>query len=133
MQSKALDMLEKAAPKRKWSLVFWFITIGLTWFSDIAFSQVYNQRSEPQAADLSQTATTAKEIRGAVKVTIQADKPRGFLPPRGLGVFSSAGDNQLMDPMMPRVLQSSGVTTLRYPGGAHADNYHWSTYKPTKW
>jgi len=125
-------MLEKATPKRKCSPVFWFITIGLTLFSDVAFSQVYNQRSEPQTADFSQTGTTAKEIRGAVKVTIQADKPRGFLPPRGLGVLSSAGDNQLMDPMMPQILQSSGVTTLQYPGGAYADNYHWSTYEPTK-
>jgi alpha-L-arabinofuranosidase len=35
--------------------------------------------------------------------------------------------------MMPQILQSSGITTLRYPGGAYADNYHWSTYKPTKW
>ena len=47
-------------------------------------------------------------------------------------MFVSAGDNQLMDAMMPQVLQNSGITTLRYPGGAYADNYHWSTYKPTK-
>src|SRR5947208_9086693 len=95
--------------------------------------QVLNQHEEPKTADFSQTGSTQQEIRGAVKVTVQADKPRGFLPPRGLGVFSSAGDNQLMDPMMPQILQSSGVTTLRYPSGAYSDNYHWSTYKPTKW
>src|SRR5947208_9477682 len=94
--------------------------------------QVLNQHEEPKTADFSQTGSTQQEIRGAVKVTVQADKPRGFLPPRGLGVFVSAGDNQLMDAMMPQVLQNSGITTLRYPGGAYADNYHWSTYKPTK-
>lgn len=31
------------------------------------------------------------------------------------------------------MLRAAGVTTLRYPGGGYADNYHWSIYKPTKW
>ena len=95
--------------------------------------QVFNQHPEPQAADLSNTPEAKQEIRGPVKVTIQVDKPRGFLPPRGLGIFVSATDNQLADPLMPQILQSSGVTTLRYPGGALADNFHWSTYKATRW
>jgi hypothetical protein len=96
-------------------------------------SQVMNRGNDPgRSTDLPQTTGT-QEIRGIVKVAVQADKPRGFLAPRALGVFVSAGDNPLMDAMMPQILQSSGVTTLRYPGGTYADNYHWSTYKPTKW
>jgi hypothetical protein len=96
--------------------------------------QVLNQHEEPKAADLSQTGPSAPhEIRGTVKVTVQADKQRGFLAPRALGVFSSVTDTQLMDPMMPQILQSSGITTLRYPGGTNADNYHWSTHRATKW
>jgi hypothetical protein len=121
--------------KLKLSRLVWIsavIVIAIT-AGSVVFGQVLNQRTEPQAADLSQAGTNKQEIRGTVKVTIQADKPRGFLPPRGLGVFSSVGDNQLMDPLTPQILQSSGVTTLRYPGGTYADNYHWSTYKPTQW
>ena len=71
--------------------------------------------------------------RATVKVTVQADKARGFLAPRALGMASSAADNHLMDPLMPQILQSAGVTTLRYPGGNYSDTYQWSTYKPTKW
>ena len=118
--------------KRKSGRLVWFAAVIIL-VASAAFGQVLNQHEEPKAADFSQTGSTKQEIRGAVKVTVQADKPRGFLPPRGLGVFSSVGDNQLMDPIMPQILQSSRVTTLRYPGGAYADNYHWSTYKPTKW
>src|SRR5437667_1317657 len=117
--------------KRKSGRLVWFAAVIIL-VASAMLGQVLNQHEEPKAADFSQTGSTKQEIRGVVKVTVQADKPRGFLPPRGLGVFSSAGDNQLMDPMMPQILQSSGVTTLRYPGGVYADNYHWSTYEPTK-
>lgn len=71
------------------------------------------------------------EIKGAVKVVIQADRKIGFLAPRALGMASSIGDSHLRDPLMPQILQSSGVTTLRYPGGRNSDTFHWSTYKPT--
>src|SRR5258708_17009581 len=100
-------------------------------FIPSALGQVLNQHDEPKAQDMPQ-ATVAQEIRGVVKVTIGADKMRGFLAPRALGMMSSPGDNQLPDPLIPQILQSSGVPTLRYPGGSYADNYHWSTYKPTK-
>src|SRR5207244_3009640 len=104
----------------------------LTPQKSLSQTQVINRGNEPGRSTDLPKIDEAKEIRGPVKVTVQADKPRGFLPPRGLGVFVSASDNQLMDAMMPQVLQNSGITTLRYPGGAYADNYHWSTYKPTK-
>ncbi len=122
-----------ACLRRNYVAALGFIGVLVLLAVQTTFGQVLNQHEEPKTADFSQTGATKQEIRGVVKVTVQADKPRGFLPPRGLGVFSSAGDKQLMDPMMPQILQSSGVTTLRYPGGAYADNYHWSSYKPTKW
>ena len=38
-----------------------------------------------------------------------------------------------MDPAIPSLLRATAITTLRYPGGGYADNYHWSTYKSTRW
>ena len=90
-----------------------------------------NGQGEHAKQDI-QDVDVAEEIKGPVKVTIQADKLKGFLAPRALGMASSAGDNHLMDPLMPQILQSAGVTTLRYPGGNYSDHNHWSTYKPTK-
>lgn len=98
-----------------------------------AQSQVVNQNNGPGRSQDMPQADVTLEIKGTVKVTVQADKARGFLAPRALGMASSAADNHLMDPLMPQILQSAGVTTLRYPGGNYSDNYHWSTYKPTKW
>ena len=72
------------------------------------------------------------EIKGPVKVTVQAEKLKGFMAPRALGMASSVGDAHLMDQLMPQILMSGGVSTLRYPGSTDSDTYHWSTYKPTK-
>ena len=73
--------------------------------------------------------TCAQEIKGAVKVTVQADKPRAFLAPRALGVSWDMAGNEIQEPLLPQILASSGVTTLRYPGSRSADTYHWSTNK----
>lgn len=73
----------------------------------------------------------AQEIKGVVKVSIQADKPKAFLAPRALGVSWDMPANALEEPLMPQILASSGVTTLRYPGSRWADIYHWSTNKST--
>lgn len=100
-------------------------------FVPSVLGQVLNQHDEPKAQDMPQI-TVVQEIKGVVKVTVQADKVRGFLAPRALGMLSSLGDNQLADPLMPQILQFAGITTLRNPGGSYADNYHWSSYKPTK-
>ena len=98
-----------------------------------AGQNVYNgSGNNPDKQDMPD-ATVTEEIKGAVKVTIQADKAKGFIAPRALGMASSLGDNHLMDEMMPQILQAGGLTTLRYPGGTYSDNYHWSTNKPTKW
>jgi hypothetical protein len=99
-------------------------------------SQSLNQMQEPDRnapIESTQAAEVPTEIKGPVKVTIQADKLTGFLAPRALGLASSIGDSHLTDPLMPQILQSSGVTTLRYPGGRYSDNFHWSTYKSSAW
>ncbi len=97
-----------------------------------ATCQVLNQHEEPKAQEMPK-ATVVQEIKGTVKVTVDAEKRRGFLAPRALGMVSPVADANTIDPLMPQILQSAGVTTLRYPGGSSADNYHWATYKATKW
>jgi hypothetical protein len=86
-----------------------------------AQSQVVNQNNGPGRSQDMPQADVALEIKGTVKVTIQADKTRGFMAPRALGMASSAADNHLLDPLMPQILQSAGVSTLRYPGGSYSD------------
>jgi alpha-L-arabinofuranosidase len=77
------------------------------------------------------TQTAAAEIKGVVKVVVDMDKSRTFMAPRAMAVNSSISDNHLMDPELPGLLRGAGITTLRYPGGGLADNFHWATNKPS--
>ena len=96
----------------------------------IASAQVFNQHDTAKPQDMP-TATVSQEIKGVVKVNISMDKPRTFMAPRAMGVNASIADGHLMDPDLPVLLRGAGITTLRYPGGGFADNYHWSTNKPS--
>lgn len=71
--------------------------------------------------------------RYKANVSVEMDQPRTFMSIRALGIHTSVYDNHMMDPQVPHLLQLAGITTLRYPGGGYADNYHFSTYKPTRW
>jgi hypothetical protein len=78
--------------------------------------------------------TSQESLAGAtVKVTVDASKLRNFMAPLAMGMHTSVYDNHMMDPLVPSLLRATAITTLRYPGGGYADNYHWSTYKPTRW
>jgi hypothetical protein len=74
---------------------------------------------------------TVESITGVVKVTVEADRPGNIMAPRAPGIEAFVYDSTLMDPTLPSLLRDAGVTTLRYPGGAYADTYHWSTHKTT--
>ena len=76
---------------------------------------------------------TAASPSGPVKVTVDLSKPRNFMAPLAMGIHTSVYDNHLMDSAIPSLLRATAITTLRYPGGGYADNYHWSTYKSTRW
>jgi hypothetical protein len=93
-------------------------------------AQVFNQHENSKPQDMP-TATVSSEIKGIVKVNISMDKPRTFMAPRAMAVNASIADGHLMDPDLPALLRGAGITTLRYPGGGFADNYHWSTNKPS--
>ncbi|HUO59794.1 MAG TPA: hypothetical protein VMU24_03935 [Candidatus Acidoferrales bacterium] len=61
------------------------------------------------------------------------DQARTFVSVRAFGIHTSVYDAALMDAQTPQLMRLAGITTLRYPGGGYADNYHFSTYKPTRW
>jgi hypothetical protein len=71
--------------------------------------------------------------RYKANVSVEMDQPRTFMSVRAPGIHTSVYDNHMMDPQLPQLLRLAGITTLRYPGGGYADNYHFSTYKPTRW
>jgi hypothetical protein len=96
----------------------------------LAAGQIFNQH-EPGGPQEMPTTTVAREIRGTVKVTVEMDKARNFMAPRAMAVNASVADGHLMDPELPALLRGAGITTLRYPRGGFADNYHWSTNKPS--
>jgi alpha-L-arabinofuranosidase len=89
------------------------------------------QRNAGPAAMQSDAPTAQTEIKGTVKVTVEADKARGVMAPRALAVETHVSDQNVVTVAVLNLLKGAGVTTLRYPGGGYADNYHWSTYKPT--
>jgi len=96
-----------------------------------SLAQLQNQRPEPTPQAMP-AASVTQEIKGTVKVTVQADKPKAFLAPRALGVSWDMGGNDIAQPLLPQILMAgAGVTTLRYPGSSFADSYHWSTNKTT--
>lgn len=73
------------------------------------------------AASHAQTAT----------VSVSPASSRGTVPFQGFGLGSAVYDNNLNNASLPGLLQSAGITTLRYPGGGYADEYHWSTASST--
>ncbi len=87
---------------------------------------VGNQRPQDMA-----TTDVANEIKGTVKVTVDADKLRLAMAPRALAVETPVSDNNVVTVEVLNLLKDAGVTTLRYPGGGYADNFHWSTNRPT--
>lgn len=68
-----------------------------------------------------------------VKVSVDASKLRNIVGYRAFGIYTSVYDDNLVNPEAVKMLNAAGINTLRYPGGRYADNYHWSTYKATKW
>jgi len=68
-----------------------------------------------------------------VNVTVEADKTKQFMSPVAVGVQTQLYDESLMTAESVRMIRSSAVTALRYPGGKIAGVYHWSSNKQTNW
>ena len=96
-----------------------------------AAGQIYNQHDAGTPQDMPTTTNAPAEIKGPVKVTVDMDKARTFMAPRAMAANAFVSDGHLMDPDLPALLRGAGITTLRYPGGGFADDFHWSTNKPS--
>ncbi len=68
-----------------------------------------------------------------VKVTIDASKLRNIVAYRAFGIHTTVHDANLISPQVVALLNAAAINTLRYPGGAYADTYHWSNYQATAW
>lgn len=70
----------------------------------------------------------------AVDATVQIDTtvPVVTVPQSFFGMHTSVYDDKLSDvSALPALLQGTGITTLRYPGGSYADRYHWAQHSLT--
>jgi hypothetical protein len=69
-----------------------------------------------------------------VDATVQIDTtlPLATVPQNFFGMHTSVYDDKLSDvAALPALLQGTGITTLRYPGGSYADRYHWAQHSLT--
>jgi alpha-L-arabinofuranosidase len=62
--------------------------------------------------------------------TVDSKSTLGKFSPIAVGVNSAAWDNDLVDAEVPKLLRSTGLQTVRYPGGSTSDNYHWLSNTP---
>lgn len=76
------------------------------------------------------------ERAGAVinsNVQVNAGVVRSVMSPLGIGLHTSPYYNSTSDPLLPMLLNDTGVTTLRFGGGGYADVYHWSEHRLSPW
>jgi hypothetical protein len=62
--------------------------------------------------------------------TVDAKASLGKFSSIAVGLNSAAWDSNLVDAELPKLLRSTAVQTLRYPGGSTSDNYHWLSNTP---
>ena len=105
------------------------VLVLLTQFSSGQMQQL-NRQDVGRPQDMPDVVVSP-EIKGVVKVAVEMDKGRTFMAPRAMAVNAFVSDGHLMDPGLPPLLRAAGITTLRYPGAGFADNFHWSTNKPS--
>jgi len=93
-----------------------------------------NQQSRGQMEDAANQASVKQnKVPKEVKVTVEADKPRGAMAPWVMAVHGLVSDAHMADAGVVDLLHAAGITTVRYPGGRIADTYHWTTYRPSNW
>ncbi len=60
-------------------------------------------------------------------VQINAASALATVPQTGFEIHTSVYDSSLSDTTnLPGLLQTGGITVMRYPGGIYSDNYHWA-------
>ncbi len=76
-----------------------------------------------------QAPTTATGTEATVNVNLGT--VRSTVSPELMGVQTSVSDDNLGRTTTPNLLANVGVRSLRYPGGAYADVYHWTLHTGT--
>jgi hypothetical protein len=77
------------------------------------------------------SATLSLQVVNAL-VQVNTGTVLATVQPEAYGVHTSVYDGKLDDTTnLPGLLQTGGISTLRYPGGIYADVYHWAQYSIT--
>jgi hypothetical protein len=64
-------------------------------------------------------------------VAVDVSDELAVVAPLHFGMHASVYDNALHHPDLPSLLDESGISLLRWPGGGYSDNYHWSNHSMT--
>jgi hypothetical protein len=89
--------------------------------------QVTDSNTTPASA----TATLTLQVVNSL-VQVNPGTVLTTVPEEAYGVHTSVYDAELDDTgQLPALLQTGGISTLRYPGGIYADVYHWAQYSIT--
>ncbi|MGB8367895.1 MAG: hypothetical protein ACLPYZ_00775 [Limisphaerales bacterium] len=107
-------------------------TITAGQFNGFGFGIIYNSNYSPALpfhVDDITVSTAQTPTSGPANVTINATNVINTVPTNAFGIFMAVWDT--WGGSTPTQLKQSGITTMRYPGGGYADNYHWSSYLMT--
>jgi len=93
---------------------------------NFSFTVSVADSSAPQqtvSATLAMKVTTGTNAN----VTVNTASVLATVPQTYFGLHTSVYDDKLADTVaLPALLQQTGVTVLRYPGGSYSDRYHWA-------
>jgi hypothetical protein len=90
-------------------------------------AKVVDSSSPAQVASANFTLSVVTATVAVDTTSVLATVPQSFF-----GLHTSVYDTSLNDTAkLPALLQTTGITTLRYPGGSYSDRYHWAQFSET--
>ena len=89
----------------------------------------FTLRATDSAAPQQTVSTTFTLNVITATVAIDTTTVLTTVPQTFFGLHTSVYDTSLNDTAkLPALLQTTGITTLRYPGGGYSDRYHWAQF-----
>jgi Putative Ig domain len=89
--------------------------------------------TDSSSTRISTSAPVTINVVNAI-VSVDSTITLAVVPQTAFGMHTSVYDAGLSDTaLLPALLQTGGITTLRYPGGVYSDNYHWAQNSLTPW
>jgi hypothetical protein len=84
--------------------------------------KVNDSSSTQLTANVTYTITVVNTV-----VQVNTSSTLAVVPQTGFGIHTSVYDSSLSDTSnLPGLLQTGGITVMRYPGGIYSDVYHWA-------